>query len=105
MKKLYGLAILLPLISASTNAQENLEACKSVEQLATTVMTARQLGLPMSKVMPRDSEGAGKLTQSMTIMAYEMPRFSTKDGQQKAVQDFSDRYYLECSKSVLNRTR
>ncbi len=70
--------------------------CESYSNLAKTVMTARQGGIPMSEVMNTISE----ITKQLAITAYEKPRFTSDGYKTKSIEDFRDKAYLDCVKAA-----
>lgn len=74
------------------------EFCESASSLAGLIMQGRQSGMLMAKMM--DDAGGNELIQRLTISAFEKPRASFKDLQQKYVDDFANDTYLECIKNM-----
>lgn len=86
---------LLLLVSSVSYAETN---CKSIEGLAKSVMTARQLGASMSKVMGLLPKESYEPIKAVVIDAYSSPRFQVKANQERAIQDFANKYAVECYK-------
>ena len=86
---------------AQTASKE--QVCETVEKVAKGIMNNRQSGVPltdMMKVMNSPSAGKfGGLAKTLTIMAYEKPRYSSKEMQQKSVVDFANDAMLICLKT------
>lgn len=79
--------------------QKNRDQCSKISDAASQIMTARQEGVSMSKMMEAPSEGAlGDLLREITVAAYEKSRYSTGPMKQKAVEDFHNDVYLDCIK-------
>lgn len=69
------------------------DTCSMVASMARTVMSARQNGVAMEKLIAvaRKSEGAiGRLTETLVIDAFGVPRFSTPANKQRAIEDFGN---------------
>lgn len=82
------------------------KACSLIAYTAKMVMTARQSGVPMSKMTEKLGESFSDMPDLQNIMerliveAYEMPRFEAPDEQEKAIEDFMTRHYLICFKAL-----
>lgn len=78
--------------------------CSSASQLAKSIMTARQNGVPMAQAMEfpdaTDNEKARAVAHAMVITAYEKPRFTTQEFITRAVADFESEMYLYCIKAM-----
>ncbi len=79
-------AVLPGLASAMTN-------CEYTGKMAATIMTGRQAGLPMSKLLDISE---GKMEKEMVFQAYDVPLYQSEEFQQRAVKDFSDRWEVTC---------
>lgn len=82
--------------------------CKKVYSLSANIQEARQLGLSLvdslaiAEKIHEDSPAgrqASQMTQEIVLRAYEIHRYSTKEYQQKAIQSFAEREYLNCMKN------
>ena len=58
-------------------------------------MNAHQKGYPMQKII-RTYSGAGDTIDELIIVAYDSPRYSTEESQQRIVEKYRDKVYLEC---------
>ena len=91
-------------IAQSTLAQDWQSNCKGFEHLARSIMTARQKGEDMSKLMGVAADparaSAKDLTTNLIFSAYRQPRYQTEDMQQKAIDDFSNDTYLGCAEAA-----
>ena len=75
------------------------KACGNVGDLATDIMKSRQSGLSMAKMMEAVAQvGENPLVDEMIISAYDSPRYSTERMQKRAVEEFRDKFYLDCVK-------
>lgn len=77
------------------------EMCELVARYAQRIMKARQIGVPMTEIMPTTDDHATRETmEGLIILAYEHPRFSSEEYQQKAVTDFENDMFLSCLKQT-----
>jgi hypothetical protein len=93
---------------AETKAQKESDAesaaslrslCKSYSQLAAEIMRGRQGGVAMSASMDtadKSDPDQAKIIRRMIMEAYEKPRMSTEQNQQRMVTDFENDTYLSC---------
>ena len=83
------------------------ELCGTIEKLATTIMKGRQSGMSMAKMMEitaeKHIEGVTDLLEKLIIAAYDSPRYNTKSIQKRTVEEFRDKVYLKCVKSIRTR--
>lgn len=76
------------------------DVCKEVGGAARNTMESRQLGVSISHLMEMELVKKEPILESMIIGAYETPRYSTKEHQDKAVADFQNDAYLKCAKAL-----
>jgi hypothetical protein len=85
------------------------EQCTEIELLANTIMTVRQAGVSMSKIMKSIntveliSENdilMNELGTTLIVEAYEMSRFSSESYKKRAIEDFSNKAFLTCFKTL-----
>lgn len=104
MKKTSSIAAIFTLLlSGQLYAQDKLAACNSISSLAETIMKQRQNGAPMSEMMRIAGEAGGaigKVGEELVIMAYDKPRYTTENYQQRVIEDFRDSAHLECVKQA-----
>ena len=88
------------LISSDVRGEE--DNCAKLGELAGSVMSARQAGVPMSKIMAiaRQDESISKLLTAIVIAAYEAPQFSVEENRQRRVASFKNEIMLECYKAA-----
>lgn len=105
------LATLCVLVAPSAIAQTDVErrvmvlgACQNLSELAASVMTLRQLGMPVREAMERaKNDGpASEFTVPMTLEAYEAPQMQTEEGRNILIKDFSSQQYLKCQERFSN---
>lgn len=74
-----------------------MEMCAEYGKLANTIMSARQDGVAMRKLMETIAgDEDAKTTRRMIVMAYEAPGYSTERHQQREIVDFENTIYAEC---------
>lgn len=69
------------------------DTCSMVASMARTVMSARQNGVEMEKMMAvaRKSDGpVGKITEALVVDAFAVPRWQTPANKQRAIEDFGN---------------
>ena len=99
--KTFLLAIILAFTTtahAETSATDD-AVCIVVGMLAKQIMSARQSGVPMSKVMgvlDGEDSNADGLTRQLTIQAYDYPRFSGSEYQERAITEFENEAMVMC---------
>lgn len=68
------------------------ELCKSYSELAGSIMSARQEGTEMSKLMSNST------SPELVVSAYELSRYTTETYKASAISDFANKAYLDCIK-------
>lgn len=97
MKKLI-LTLAIALMSTTSFAGD-LEKCENVSELARKIMEARQLNMPMSKLLRVFKNEDGSINQGIKFMiidAYDTPRFSTEEYRRGVIRDFSNEWFKGC---------
>ena len=97
MKKLIAATAIALAACAPAVAEEEVstaEWCGTLHGLAEQVMSARQSGVPMPEVMTI-AEGSPAM-ESMTMAAYDEPRYTTESVQQRVIVDFANDVYRIC---------
>lgn len=86
--------------SAAPSASETADGfCPAYGSLASEIMTGRQAGIVMSKMMThlkQDDPTTDKLIASLIRSAYAVPRFSTEEYRERAALDFQNENELAC---------
>lgn len=86
-------------MSFMAQAEEKQDICGMVNELAGSIMSARQRGVDMAQAMKAAGENAeADFIRKIIIAAYEKPRYSVAENQQAAVTDFKNSVYLICVK-------
>ncbi|WP_207285188.1 hypothetical protein [Pseudomonas sp. FW300-N2A2] len=111
----FALSTALPMLAicfAAHGAQkpnEDLEECKRMEHSAKTVMESRQSDVPMSTLWgiaeESDSEYIKEMYKMLIRNAYDKPRFSLEENQQKAVIDFQNDFFSACMRNAEKRSK
>ena len=86
------------LVAASVNptapTAETEDRCEAIGELAGSIMTARQEGVPLSRMMGIANGNEGII--ALVLQAYGQPRFSTNTVRMEAVADFHNQVELIC---------
>lgn len=103
---------LLAVFAQEVNAQtskDDLEECKRMEHSAKLVMESRQSDVPMSTLWEiaekSDSEYIKEIYKLLITSAYDKPRFSAEENQQKAVIDFQNSFFSACMRNASKRKK
>lgn len=96
-KTLIAIALVLVSVPALAQGHSN---CKVAHLLATHIMDARQKGMAMPDVM--EIVATDKAATELAKIAYDRPRWSTKEMQSKEVADFANDAFAACVKTVVN---
>lgn len=86
--------LILAAAAAMTVTTANAQDCKMIGDLAEKTMEARQVGVPMSKMMEIAKDD--RLLKSIILDAYKKPRFSTEEFQRSATVDFRADWEVAC---------
>lgn len=109
MKKIF-FAIVASSICVSVHAnvnKENEKSCRGLMSIAGIAMKARQDGTPLEAMLQaidivkkKDglSDKGGEAFREILIDAYSQTEYSTPEYQQKAINNFSSKYYINCMK-------
>lgn len=96
MKKLLITTVLLASFTLSAEEPTVNANCSTIETLSREIMTSRQVGVPLSKMLEITPHGT--LGRKLTIIAYSSPVYSTVQYQQRAINNFANEALLECVK-------
>ena len=96
------IAAALTLSLTSFAEEPELDVCDELNNLARSVMNARQAGMEMRQLIEvvRGNE-ASEVAIEIIIRAYEMPRFSVEKNKQNAIKDFQNEIYLQCIRETV----
>lgn len=88
----------------ASKPDEDLDECKRMENSAKMVMKARQAGAPMSKLwdvaVNTNNEYLEEMYKMLIRSAYDKPRFSTEEMQERSVMDFQNEYFSACMRNA-----
>ena len=106
MKTFIAALLTSSLISPAVAGDSRNELCTSISSYANVVMTARQAGFSMSKLMSvaglEDPAAAG--AKEIVIAAYGQRRWNSERGQQRAIEDFENDIHLGCMRGEREET-
>lgn len=71
----------------------NEKLCLAYTKLARTLMTARQVGMPIEETL---KETKSKESRQLAVIAYGRPRYLSEEYRQMAIDDFAAEVYVEC---------
>jgi hypothetical protein len=91
-------ALALASIGAHAAKTAKDEFCTSYAGAAEAIMTARQAGASMERMLAVSDNhpDVRNVTRELTINAFKVPRFSTDKFRADAVQDFRNAAHLHC---------
>lgn len=98
--------ILIIFVAGNVTAKVASDVCKETYDIAEKVMIYRQAGVPMPIQMKFADELKGLNSETKQTVrdivqeAYEEPKYSTQDYQDKSVKEFSNSWYLKCYKAT-----
>lgn len=101
--------LLMTVLGSNVHAATKQELCSAINQLAGSIMTSRQNGVPMEKAMTAMNSVSttdGKVQETINNMvmdAYQRPYYSSKELQQREVVEFQNRWYMQCLKSDIEK--
>ncbi len=82
-------------------AQAQGATCADLGSLAETIMTQRQNGVPMSRLMSIvEDNGGSDMARAMIRDAYNRPRYMTREMQVVEIQDFRNAIEAVCYQSL-----
>ena len=100
MRKFIGYMLLALLLNSSTlwaddGEKKKPDVCATYHELATMVMSARQKGVSLVKMM---GIAGDEMTKSLVMSAYDKPQYSGEEYRTKAVEEFANERALMCYK-------
>jgi hypothetical protein len=93
VKKIFVCVAIVFAVTVS-NAKAN-ELCEAQSNLASTIMDARQNGMPMLDMMKAVGPDA-PLAKILVRAAYDSPRYHSEEMRTYATTEFSNEVYLMC---------
>jgi hypothetical protein len=79
------------------------ETCGKMSAIAEHIMKSRQEGVAMQKLMNQYSVSG--TTEAVIADAYSSPRMGTEESQNREIEEFRDKYYLDCYKKLKPHVR
>lgn len=101
MKGIIITALVVLALVAAKGAHANSETdklCSAAQELAQSIMTARQQGRPLAEMM-KIAEG-NELTQLLVLEAYRRPAYRAEENRRQAAVDFGNETGLLCYEST-----
>lgn len=84
-----------PVAAQEATPQEN---CAVLADLAEVIMESRQIGVPLGEALAL--AGGNELIEAVVMSAWERPRFSVPENQQREAEEFRDNWHLACLQSL-----
>jgi len=81
-----------------TNTEAPVDGCTVIGTLAESIMTGRQNGVPMSRMMEVAADN--ELVRAIVIAAYDQPRMSVDRNVQRSIADFQNDVMLQCYQAL-----
>lgn len=89
-------------LAMADTTQDKEEYCSDIAELAYNIQGARQSGASPERLLAiantAETPSLKKLVKTITLQAFEVPRFSTEQFQQQASNDFRESMFLRCMK-------
>lgn len=103
--------IILALTIAPTHAtvsDKKEQLCRSVSKQGAVIMTLRQQGTSMPKIVRHikaeaKSEKSKLLALKLAKAAYDKPKYTTQEYKEKAITTFANSIFQQCLKSDLHK--
>jgi hypothetical protein len=90
--------LILCIFALPLQAADWRESCGNFGKVAKMIMEKRQSGASMAKMMEAITDIDNSVVEMMIMSAYDRPRYSTEQMQQRTIEEFRDDVYLECVK-------
>lgn len=87
-------------IFAEEKMDKNSMQCLVFKAMASATMESRQAGLPIETALER-VKGQAWFSEAMTniiLDAYSQPRYSTESEQKESIEEFGNKYFIDCMK-------
>jgi isopentenyl diphosphate isomerase/L-lactate dehydrogenase-like FMN-dependent dehydrogenase len=94
MKTLIATLALLMALSAPAQAEQ--ASCEQIAELAKSIITARQQGVSVVKMM--GLSGDRDLVEMIVVDAYDSHRYITNEAKARKASNFRDKWFLACYK-------
>lgn len=92
-------ALALLTSSVGAHASTAAEGCKSYQAAAESVMQIRQTGMGPEFIYERAENAGLEMTpifQRMVTAAYDVPKYETEAGWERAIREYGNRWYALC---------
>ncbi len=100
MKKILLTLIMAVGMVTLANAKDKEKSyCELSASLAEAIMSRRQEGVPMSKILAIFSD-SDPFDKNSVIKAYSLSRYDSEKFQQSAIADFRDQRHVDCLKLI-----
>lgn len=86
--------------AASDAMSDVMRLCKGRSEMAELVMRFRQLGTSAASMMEKYDDLSYR---AMVLVAYDTPRYHSKEAIERSVQEFSSAAYMHCFNSESSR--
>lgn len=98
--KITVLVAALSIVAAPAASAEHV--CKSIGRLADSIITARQIGVPLSEIMAvsTDQPDVDALARALAIVAYDQPNFSMPENRDEQRREFINSAEVACYKRI-----
>lgn len=103
IKILRKIVIVFMFLSAATAAADVDKFCKEHGDTAELIMKVRQQGVPISRLL--EGISSDSIFRDMAFQAYEQPRMSHEENQQRVIEDFRNDQELLCLKALQKRRK
>jgi len=94
---LIGTLTAIPISAIYGEPLTKAQTCKNMHKLAKNIMDSRQQGMAMPDII--ETVDGNPLFEYFIESAYDMPRYSTDEMQQRSIEDFANSIYAECWKN------
>lgn len=95
-------ALALWAATSAASAKDSV-GCELIGDLAEVIMEARQAGVPVSGVLKKVAGSAPQ--EKMVMLAWAVPMYQSEEYQQRAVQEFRERWELPCFRAEQKKGR
>ena len=93
-KTFKSVLVALTMMGAPAVADIRMDLCKTVSEGAVSIMTIRQSGVPLISILNALKDNS--MFVQVALVAYDTPKYSTKENQQSAITEFGNTVLLEC---------
>jgi len=98
MKLIMFLFVLMFISPVYAAEDDKMATCEDWEALAVNIMSARQNGVQMSKMMGILKSEDDKTVKMLIIEAYDSPKYSGEKYKKESISEFSNKVFLDCTR-------